>query len=373
MSLDHALIDPVRRRLLLAGFGLGALALLPRFARAGALLPRLVSAAEHRDGRHFLGWQDGVGTITLDSGFRGHGIAAHPRQPGVGVLMARRPGREGLLFDLGRGEILARFQATAGRIFGGHAVYSADGRRLYTSESDAESGAGWIGIRDAATLQWQGEWSSGGVGPHELALSPDGRRLIVANGGIHTDGERNPLNLDEMRSSLVYLDAASGAPLAEFTVPERYASLRHLAVAADGRVAVVMQFQRAAAGHERSVPLLAFHDPGADRLRLVEGPEEAIRRHRDYIGSVAIHPAHGSVALTSPRGDLASFWDATSGSLLGEYPLYQVCGVAALEQGFVLSNPQGELRLVRVPELVEDPAWRMRAAELIWDNHLLAL
>ena len=50
--------------------------------------------------------------------------------------MARRPGRFMLIVDLATGSLRDMVNAPEGRHFYGHAAFSADGRRLFTTEND---------------------------------------------------------------------------------------------------------------------------------------------------------------------------------------------------------------------------------------------
>ena len=52
--------------------------------------------------------------------------------------------------------------AETGRAFNGHAVASADGRHLYTTEMDLESGQGLVGVREMASLRKIAEWPTQG-------------------------------------------------------------------------------------------------------------------------------------------------------------------------------------------------------------------
>ena len=168
---------------------------------------------------------------------RGHDIAVRPTPGRDGpevVVFARRPGNFAVVLGSGDRKPLW-FSTRADRYFYGHGVFSADGRLLYTTENDFEAGVGRIGVRDATNGYMQiGELTSGGVGPHDLALMPDKRTLVVANGGIktHPDTPRLELNLSSMEPSLAYVDAFTG------DLVERHAlspamhqlSIRHLAV-----------------------------------------------------------------------------------------------------------------------------------------------
>ncbi|WP_036236917.1 DUF1513 domain-containing protein, partial [Methylibium sp. T29-B] len=127
--------------------------------------------------------------------------------------------------------------AEPGRAFNGHVIAGAGGTRLYTTETDLETGSAWIGVRDARSLEKLDEWPTHGIDAHELLLDDDDTgghdapSLWVANGGVPTRPEtgRQKLNLDRMDSSLVRLDARSGALRGQWRLDDRRLSLRHMA------------------------------------------------------------------------------------------------------------------------------------------------
>ena len=258
---------------------------------------------------------------------RGHGAAFRPTAPQC-VVFARRPGTFAVVIDIDRGEALRRIDAAAGRHFYGHGAFSPDGRYLFTTENDFETGRGMVGIRDAEDGYRQiGEFASQGIGPHELVLMPDGGTLAVANGGIrtHPDNDRAMLNLDTMQPSLAYLDLASGRLRDAFGLAPRLhrLSIRHLAVNADGLVAMAMQYE----GSKRDrVPLVGVHDGGD--IRLLEAPPEIERRMRHYAGSIAFDQSGRLIAVSCPRGNLITFWDARTGRLIDQVEIADGCGVA---------------------------------------------
>ena len=97
--------------------------------------------------------------------------------------------------------------------------------------------ASLIGVRDATDGYKQiGEFRAHGIEPHDIALLPDGRTLVVANGGIRTHPDRGgeELNLASMRPSLVYVDVQTGDLLEEHRLAPalHQLSIRHLALAA---------------------------------------------------------------------------------------------------------------------------------------------
>ena len=122
------------------------------------------------------------------------------------------------------------------------ACSSPTGRILFATENDITRGQGVLGLYDAADgYRRIGELPAHGIGPHDIALLPDGRTLAVANGGILTLPEtgRAMLNLDSMQPSLNLIEAASGRLVeAQRLAPELHQlSIRHLAQAPDGLIA----------------------------------------------------------------------------------------------------------------------------------------
>lgn len=312
--------------------------------------------------------------VQLPTDFRGHGAALHPTRPNSALLFARRPGYTGIEVDLASGELVNQFHCAQGRHLYGHGCFSADGKVLFTTEADIEGGVGKIGIRDADTYQLLGEYDSYGVGPHELRLMPDGNTLVVANGGLLTrpDTGRRVLNLDTMDSSLVYIDAHSGELVDQVRVAEPKASLRHLDVANDGTVAVAIQVQREATQHSDLVPLAITHRRG-DAARVLHEPLPILARLQDYMGSVAISNTTRRVGFTSPRGNLAVFWDLDSGEFVGQHSMRDVCGLATdpSQSRFILSSSSGQMRVLDSTTLQEQREQRVNAAGLHWDNHMV--
>lgn len=311
---------------------------------------------------------------TALSGFRGHGASQHPLRHAAVVMYARRPGTLAIEVNLQSGTVENTFQCAENRHFFGHGCFSRDGKTLFTTEADIQSGKGKIGIRDALTYQQLGEYESYGVGPHEVKLMPDGKTLVIANGGILTrpDTGREKLNLDSMTSSLIYIDTETGQKLGEFKVPEPKASIRHLDVAADGTVAMAMQVQRAVTGHDNTVPLGAIHKPG-ESISLLDKPDNLIYQMKDYMGSVAINEKLRTAGFTSPRGSIVAFWNIDDGRLLGYHQLNDVCGITVTDdqQFFLISNSFGQLRFLEASTLEESKSLRIVLDGMNWDNHLM--
>lgn len=353
-----------------------AFSLMGRGAAASTAPEQVWLAANVAPGRQYaLGAFDAQGAkvFELDLPGRGHGIAVSPDRRTV-VAVARRPGTFAAVVDVARAEATHWLETPEGRHFHGHGLYSADGRLLFTSENDYQESVGVIGVWDVAdNYRRVGEMSSHGIEPHDLRLLPDGRTLVVANGGIitHPDSGRTRLNLERMDSSLAYVDSRDGKLLGQWRLPAelRLLSMRHFAVAPDGSVAIGMQHQT----ETETPPIVGLHRFGSD-IRLLDLPEPVAAGVRNYCGSVAM-AADGSVfAASCPQGSLVTLWETASGRYLGSVPVKDGCGVAPGAQGAELvmtSGRQGALRW--------DSGHGARpldgeyVASRAWDNHAVRL
>lgn len=355
-----------------------ALTTLPRaklYANNTANSELIIGAQGAWDDTYSCAWLgDDVSMLhTVLSGFRGHDVCQHALAPEKFLMFSRRPGTQVIEVDTAKNTLSNSFKATKNRHFYGHGDFAKNGEVLFTSEADIVAAKGKIGIRDAKTYQHLGEYESHGVGPHQLALMPDGNTLVVANGGIltHPNTGRKKLNLDTMVSSLSYIDVQTGRLLEAFHLPESKSSIRHLDVSADGTVAFGIQFQRKAAKHDRVVPLAGIHRANQP-LQLLTDERNITASLNDYVGSVAVNTTYQVAGFTSPRGNRAVFWDMKRSHFKGLHDFRDVCGIALSTTGdyFVLSNSYGQIRYLHAATLQEDKTKRISLKQARWDNHL---
>lgn len=232
---------------------------------------------------------------------RAHGVSA--LGDGTLIAVARRPGDWLLRWRLGRAPAEWHW-AEPGRSFNGHAVPSADGRRLFTTETVADSGTSVVGVRDGETLVKLDEWPTHGIDAHALLV--EGNTLLVANGGIVTRPETGRVkhDLHRMDSSLVRLGAAGGRLLAQWRLPDRRLSLRHLA-ANGSRIGVALQAEHDDATERAAAPVLAVLDDAG--LRTVgDAP-----RLNGYGGDIT--PLGNGFAVSAPRAGRVAAWRPRDG------------------------------------------------------------
>lgn len=310
---------------------------------------------------------------------RGHDVAVRPHglgepitQPVEVVAFARRPGRFAVAFSTNSAREPFHFFAKEDRHFYGHGVFSPNGKLLFTTENDFENGVGVIGIRDATAGYKQiGEFSSFGIGPHDMALLDDGITLVIANGGLETSPEtgRQILNLTEMEPSLVYIDCRTGTLIEKQTLPAllHQLSIRHLTVAGKNRVVFGGQFK---GPKTNQPPLIGFHDRGHE-IKLVAAPKEVLRNMKNYVGSVTVDKSGEIIAASHPRGGFISYWDAVNRTFIGTRKLIDVCGVARThsKSEFVQTSGIGQ---VEQTSFSDGSSKRFETAHNVqWDNHAI--
>jgi hypothetical protein len=279
------------------------------------------------------------------------------REPGGTLLaVARRPGDWLLRWDQA-GHALAWRWIEPRRAFTGHVV--SDGRTLYISETDLDTGAGLIGARDAGTLEKRAEWPTHGIDPHQLVLDADGH-LLVANGGVPTRPEtgRMKLDLERMDSSLVRLDAGSGELLGQWRLADRRLSLRHLAW--NGAIlGIALQAEHDDAQAKSRAPVLALFDGRG--LRAVAAPEPLA----GYGGSIV--PLGAGFAVSCPRRQGVAIYGAEGFQTLVDLP--EACPLA-LSQGRLWAG--GRLRALALATDA-DPTLAAGVPDIRLDNHWVAL
>ena len=339
---------------------------------------RFIGCRKDREGRFLASVFDESGRIRHDVPLpgRGHGFAVQASTGHV-VVFARRPGDWALVLDPATGVVMRRLSAVEGRHFYGHGAFSPDGVLLYTSENRFEDGRGIVGVWDVAR-GWRRirEWSSHGVGPHEVRVLGGGARLAIANGGVrtHPDTGRAKLNLETMVSSLAVLDTAGGRLVRSATFGERLRrlSIRHLDIDRDSRIVVAMQHE----GSRRDrVPLIALER----HARLVPAYASAGvgRRMRQYAGSVCFDASGRYVAVSHPHEGIVSLWTSRSAPTrprwLALIELPDTCGIAAGAGAGVFIATGAGGRIARIDARVGESELLARSDGSRWDNHLLAL
>lgn len=279
-----------------------------RVATAWRLTGSGTASADSPSGDHVgiveIDWHEGTLRLLAPTPVptRGHGLLA--LADGGFAAVATRPGRWLLRCDA-QGQVVARHDVggeNPARSFDGHVDASADGRWLYTVETDPASGQGWISVRDARTLARVAQFTSGGIDPHQMLATADGQ-LMVANGGIPRDARGRKVRLDDMTPCLVRIAPASGRIEGRWTLPDARLSLRHMAWSAETQplLGIALQAEHDNAAQRAEAPTLAVFDGESLGLPCADASAGG------YAGDIAAGPGGGFV-ISAQKQRLGLWW-----------------------------------------------------------------
>ena len=369
---------PLDRRAFLKLSTIGTFApLMSNWANAESLPDHLAqelyfSAATDKSGSHFFVCLNQVGEIVskISVDQRGHDAIRSP-DGRTAIMMSRRPGTVLSAFDLLENRLTHQVHSAEGRHFYGHMLFSSDGEYLFVSENDYVNTRGIISIRDASTFEVIQEFSSAGLGPHQIGWLADKKTLVVANGGIitHPSMYREKLNIATMRPNLAYLDSQTGTILDIQELADPQLSVRHFGVTDKNEVLVGLQYQ---GDKSNLVPLMALHRPGQKIEPLTNIADNELQSLNQYIASVAVDSKSRIGVGTGPRGGKVTFWDIDSGDFIASRRVRDVAGVTfdPLRSEFIVSNGRGEIYRYNTSDFSVNTQSSLRVAGLQWDNHL---
>lgn len=306
------------------------------------------------------------------------------------AVMGRRPSERFWILDAHSGDLLHSIKAESNRHFYGHACYSLKGDLLYVTENNTLDFGGLIGIYEVASgYKKIAEFSTQGIGPHEIVMHPNGETLVIANGGIKTErASREELNIDTMQPSLVYLDRRNGRLIQQVFPEHNQMSVRHLAMHENGTVVIGIQFQ---GERHLSVPLVLTHRLGEEAftaLKMVNSQGHNWHLFHHYIASVGLDCTHNLVCVTSPIGGCAAVFDLSTKELVEVVELADCAGVATYPNSglkldlidkesvtqpvFLVSDGQGNLTTLKVSG--SHPSYSVKVDKVqqpyAFDNHL---
>jgi hypothetical protein len=334
----------------------------------------LLSAFEDVNGDQY------VGGIALDTArifgarvpMRAHGCTIDPHDSSRVLFFARRPGTQA--FELRRDTLAVRsvFTTPQGRHLAGHGVFSRDGSLLYVPEYDYEHVRGLISVRETRDFRVVAEIDTHGIDTHEIAWLADGRRLLVANGGIQTTptSYRRKLNIPTMDPSLCEIDATTGNCLGQWRLPDHLLSVRHLSLATNDVAAVGLQYE----GEAANAPgIVALHRPGTG-LTLLESPHTERVKFQGYVASVAVSERENILTAACPYGSGVACWSLDDARYRGFVAAQETYGLSRLADGAIVAS-QRDGTAYAVDETRLRSHFLQIAAEkpIRWDDHWVAV
>jgi hypothetical protein len=259
--------------------------------------------------------------------FLPHGIAIDPRNA-QRVLAFEKIGPGCCEIDLAARRVTRTVEPRRGRWFYGHGAFSADGSLLYSTETVNGEQRGVIGVRDAATLEYLGEFPTYGENPHDCHLIDRGGTLIVTNGGGALGTELAPC--------VTYVDVASQRLLEKLELASERFNTGHLTLSARGDL-VVVSAPRKGLG-DKALGAVSLRRSG-EKLRTMTEPAGVTSRMTGEALSTVIHEPTSIAAVTHPGGDMVTFWSLRTQALAGVLNLPRARGVTLTRDGarFIVS------------------------------------
>mgnify|MGYP000995958412 CR=1 FL=1 len=242
--------------------------------------------------------------ITLDPANRQRAFAFEKIGPGAGVV------------DLAEMRWVRPIEPVAGRRFYGHGACSPDARLLFSTETDSQ-GQGAIGVREAASLQYLGDFPTYGANPHDCVLIEDGKVLLITNGGGTASSGDTPC--------LTYVDVASQRLLQRVPMPDARFNTGHVA-ALPGRQALVVSAPRL--GLDATHLGAVSRHIGQNTLQVLNAPADVAGGMTGEALSVLALPQQDLFVVTHPTPGWVTAWRLGSGAHVRTLQLPHARGLA---------------------------------------------
>ncbi len=259
--------------------------------------------------------------------FLPHGIAIDPRDP-CRIVAFEKIGPGCCEIDLASGTLTRTILPTEDRWFYGHGAFSADGSLLYSTETVNSRESGVIGVRDAQTFKYLGEFPTHGENPHDCHLIDNGTVLLVANGG-------GALGTD-LKPCVTYVDIESRRLLERLELDDERFNTGHLSLSAGGTLVVVSAPRKGLTPQDLGAVSMRR---GREPLRVRREPAEVAARMTGESLSVEAHEPTGVAAVTHSLGTMVSFWSLERLDLVKTIELPRARGVTLTRDGrsFIVS------------------------------------
>lgn len=339
----------------------------------------LLSARTDAAGQHYcVGYtRDGAAVFRTPVLQRCHDVAAHPFLPRV-AFVARRPGTAVYLLDSRDGRIVHTLPSRIDRHFYGHGLFDAAGEYLYLVENDTRApGRGVMGVYRLQDdrFVFEREFSTHGVEPHQFAWLPDHSGFAIANGGVRTEANSREAMDDVVESSLTVVNL-DGSLRSRDTLADARASIRHVAVAADGTLVTGQQY----VFENGNTPDDGYEPLHGGSLIAIKRPQQSLQLFplaaaqmqgvNYYSASITVHNGLRWLAASAPRGHRLQIWHLDSADNLLDWHLPDCAGIAAVSDGFIATSGQQSCfhaRTTTTGIAVE----RLSLPAGGWDNHLV--
>ncbi|MBX5482530.1 MAG: DUF1513 domain-containing protein [Myxococcaceae bacterium] len=294
--------------------------------------------------------------------FLAHGFALDPRNPNRAIVFEKRgPGAAEV--ELKSAKFMRPLKTTPERAFYGHGVFSKDGTLLFVTENHLATRKGLVSVWDGRTLAPMGEFPTYGENPHDILLTPDGKQLVVTNGGgAYPDGDA---------PCVTVIDIATRQLLEKNVFTDPRINAGHVQRSARGELVVVSAPRDGLPNTEHGA--VSIKPPNGKLTTLVD-PVEVTRAMTGESLSLTIHDPTRRVMVTNPDANLVTVWDLSTQKFVKSYAKPKARGVMQTldRQHYVICHGQtATVSFVSTRTLEEVPELQIEKS-LIAGSHIFA-
>jgi hypothetical protein len=248
------------------------------------------------------------------------------------IICFEKNGDNACEIDLETQAVVQHFKSDDNRIFSGHGVFSHDGKKIISIETDKENHQGSINIRDRKTFGIIKSLPTLGLLPHDCQLIKD-NVLVVSNTGRDESGFHQPslvtidLNTEKLIER-VKLDAAG--------LSNGGLNCGHFKVTTENDLVI-----SSAPGNTEDKTLpggvsIRTHD---DVITTMTEPELVIKRMTGEALGIEFNQPHDVVAITHPDANLLTFWSMQEKNLIKAYGIEKPRGICQTldQKNFIIS------------------------------------
>lgn len=367
-----------RRSFLVSGLAclplvaMGAYSLLGDQIHTSSVTPKylLLSSVTDRQGRNYLAALNEVGEIyfQLPIPERAHDSLFNSTK-NEAIYFGRSPSQSIYVVNVIDKKITIVIESAVNRHFYGHGVIDKTNSYLYVVEKNVITNMGCIGVYDVNDRYKKiDEIDSYGVDPHQISLLSDNKTLVVANGGLLKNRNKNIINYDSFQSSLVYINSVNGTLIDSYSSEFSGNSLRHLTIDNDDRVFIGAQ------SYSDNINPLIFSHGGEDQLMPFVAEEYIWQIHKRYTASLAVND--NQLIVSSPRGGALTFWDKKEQHFMSKHNYNDVAGLSIQSANdasrLFVTTGQGRVMSVNMAtdSVSKSVSHSYRLEDIAWDNHL---
>jgi len=262
----------------------------------------------------------------IDTPFLPHHICIDPNNK-YRVFCFEKNGANVCEINLQTETVVQHLHLDDNRLFSGHAVFSHDGTKILSIESDSENHQGSISIRDSKTFDAIKTLPTLGLLPHDCTLTKD-ELLIVSNTGTDETGFHQP--------SVVSIDLKTEKLIERVTLDNQKLNCGHFKVTTENDLVIASAPVDAEDKNLTGGISIRTLD---EMITTMTEPDLVISRMTGEALGIEINQQQDIIAVTHPDANLLTFWSLAEKKLVKAYGIENPRGICQTldKQHFIVS------------------------------------